>query len=421
MQNRLAFPMILMSAIVATIFALLWWSDRDRVYNLTLATGGELGEYYEFGEALAEVVARHNPQIQIEVLETQGSRQNVELIAEKKAQLALVQSDTPLPRDIQVVSFLFPEIFHLVARTEADINNVKDLEGKRIALMPEGSGSYQLFWYLSRHYGLDGTDFEAIPMPSERAYVALQRGQVDAMFRIIALGNSTLSKLLQTPDLTLISIEQGAALQLFKPALEPALIPKGTYNGSVPIPSEDLPVVGVRSLLIARENINPYAIYEITRILFERRNDLLEKSPQAAMIVRPDNVRDLGLPFHPGAQSFYTQHEPSFLEKYAEPMGFLLSAGVLGISSLWQFRVWLKGRQKNNTDFYNLEILNLIDRVHDCNTIEELDSIREQLFKIFREVVVDLDEDRISPESFQSFTFTWEAAVTTIRHRETLL
>ena len=35
--------------------------------------------------------------------------------------------------------------------------------------------------------------------------------------------------------------------------------------------------------------------------------------------------------------------------------------------------------------------------------------------------MVDLDEDRISPESFQSFTFPWEVAITTIRHREMVL
>jgi hypothetical protein len=102
-------------------------------------------------------------------------------------------------------------------------------------------------------------------------------------------------------------------------------------------------------------------------------------------------------------------------------MGFVLSFSVLLISSFWQFKVWLKGRQKNRADFYNLEILNLIDKIHASQTLEQLQDLRSQLFTILNEVVVDLDKDRISAESFQSFTFTWEVAVATARHQDHLL
>lgn len=47
-----------------------------------------------------------------------------------------------------------------------------------------------------------------------------------------------------------------------------------------------------------------------------------------------------------------------------------------------------------------------------------MEKLRQELFKIFREVVEDLDEDRISPESFQSFAFSWQVAINTIHHQE---
>lgn len=47
--------------------------------------------------------------------------------------------------------------------------------------------------------------------------------------------------------------------------------------------------------------------------------------------------------------------------------------------------------------------------------------IRQELFTVLKEVVQELDEDRIAPESFQSFTFTWEAALTAVRDREILI
>ncbi|MDJ0651130.1 MAG: hypothetical protein QNJ60_20745 [Xenococcaceae cyanobacterium MO_188.B19] len=47
--------------------------------------------------------------------------------------------------------------------------------------------------------------------------------------------------------------------------------------------------------------------------------------------------------------------------------------------------------------------------------------LRSHLFEILAKVVVDLDQDRVSPESFQSFTFTWKVAMRAVTHRETLL
>ncbi|MFZ1029594.1 MAG: TAXI family TRAP transporter solute-binding subunit, partial [Limnoraphis robusta] len=318
-------------------------------------------------------------------------------------------------------AFLFPEMFHLIATEQSKINLVSDLKGKRIALMPKGSGSYNLFWVLSQHYGLNPGDFETISVPPDQAYTLLNQGKVDALFRVIALGNVGINQLLSSGKNRLIPIEQAAALQLFQPALEASEIPRGTYNGSIPIPAKNLPIVALRSVLIAHKDVNKDVIYEMTRILFESRNELMAKTPQAAMIHQPESLKDFWFSFHPGAKAYYYQDEPSFLEKYAEPMGFVLSASVLGISTLWQFRLWFKGRQKNRADFYNLELLSLIDQINSTQTLEELKSLRRQLFTIFKEVIVDLDKDRISSESFQSFTFTWEVAIASIRHQENIL
>jgi len=98
-----------------------------------------------------------------------------------------------------------------------------------------------------------------------------------------------------------------------------------------------------------------------------------------------------------------------------------MSATVLAISSLWHLRTWLQGKQKNRADLYNLEIVKLIQEIDLIEDLENLSRVRCQLYEIFENVIVDLDEDRISPASFQSFTFPWEVALTTIRHRETLL
>ena len=420
--SKLGLTIIFLSIMMVGFFAIEWYRNSQQVKVLTIATAGENGTYYNFALALAQVVQKYNPNLQIKVLETEGSRQNEAWLREKKVDLALLQSDTPVNSSIKAVSFLFPEIFHLVVNTESGITSIGELKGKRIALMPKRSGSYALFWPLSEHYGLKPTDISFVSLPFEEASKALIEGKVDALFYIGALGGRQTTKLLRHDDrIRLIAIEQGAALRLYLPAVEDTIVPLGTYSGAIPIPKQDLPAVAVRAVLVTHEDIDSEIIYQITRIIYEARNDLVDKYPQAGLISRPDRIRELGFSFHQGSKTYYDKDKPPFWVEYAEPMGLLLSVSVLSISGIWQLRTWLQIKQKNRADSYNLEIVKLIKKINEIEDLEELIAVRQQLFKIFQKVIIDLDKDLISPESFQSFTFPWEVALTILRHRENLL
>jgi len=399
----------------------LWLRSRSQVHSITFATGGETGEYYAFGQAIAQVTQKHAPNISVQVVASAGSAENMSSVQQGTADLALVQSDTPVQPDVRAVAQLYPEMFHLIAREAADIQSPGDLRDKRIALMPEGSGSYGLFWPMANHYGLFAADLEALPMPADQAHAALRAGEVDALFRIIGLGNASVTELFQDEQLALVEIAQLGALQLSQPYLESTVIPQGSYSGSRPIPPQDLPVIAVSALLVANEKVDPDIVKAVTSVLYEHRNELISLTPRAASIQSPENSQNLGFPLHPGAKAFYVQDTPSFFVKYAEAMGFLLSLSFLTVSSVWQFRQWLIGRQKNRADDYNLEILALIEKVEGAQTLAELQGLRSQLFSILRQVVIDLDIDKISPESFQSFTFPWEVAMTTLHHQEMVL
>lgn len=421
MQSRFTLPVVLLSVVAAITFGGLWWQETRRTHHLVIATGSKEGEYYAFAQALATVVTRHYPRIQIQVVESEGSLQNLELLEQQQVQLAIVQSDTPTKPDARAVAYLFPEVFHLIARAESNIATVNDLRGRRVALMPKGSGSYALFQALSRHYNLSETDFTPVILSPQAAYVALNQGEVDALFRVIALGNPATGDLLRSSRANLVAIDQVASLQLSLPYLESMLIPKGTYDGGVPIPSTDISVVGVRAVLVSHENVNSEVIQSVTQSLFEFRNELVSLYPRAATMRLPDAGENLGLPLHPGAKKYYNQDQPSFLVEYAELIGLLLSMAILLVSGFWQFHLWLSGRQKNRADMYNLEILEVIEHVQYITDLHQLEAARHRLFDILCKVVVDLDKDRISAESFQSFTFPWEVAIATIRHREMIL
>ena len=409
------------SVVAAAVCGVLLVRSRHQVHTVRLATGGATGEYYAFGLAIAQVTRKHSPNIEIEVLESPGSGQNMSDVNNHTVDMAMVQSNTPVQPAVQAVAQLYPEMFHLIANQNANIQSMADLKNKTIALMPEGSGSYELFWPLAAHYGLSENDFTARPMTSEQAHAALQQNEVDALFRIIGLGNSSIRELLKNPDYALVPIQQIGALQLTQPYLEPTVIPQGSYDGGAPIPAEDLPVIAVSALLVANEDVDADIIQAITEVLYEHRSELIAANPRAASIQSPDAGQNLGFPLHPGAKAYYTQDNPPFFVEYAEAMGLILSLSVFTASGIWQFRLWLIGRQKNRADDYNLEIVSLIGEVERAKTMTELQALRQKLFSILHQVVVDLDVDKISPESFQSFTFPWEVAMTTLHHQEMVL
>lgn len=421
MKKRVTLGIVVLSAIGAIAFGLQRYWEVNRIHRVTITTGSQDGEYYAFAQALATLVKRHNPKLQLLVQPSQGSAENFKRLQQHTADFAIIQNGTPSRPYAQTVAQLFPEIAHLIAHKQSGIRTMADLRGKRVALMPVGSGSYQLFWTVGLHYGLTRADLKAESLPSDRAYAALREGRVDALFRVIAPGNPATQALLRESPVELLPIDQVASLQLSIPYLEAVQLPKGTYDGARPIPPQDLAVTGVRSLLVAQSQLSPEVVRSLTQILFEKRSELIELYPRAALINPPDGNVPLMQVFHPGARAYYAQEQPGFLDRNSDVLGFFLSLGTLLLSGIWQLRNRFLDQQKNRADRYNLEILELLEKSQSIDDLLILQGFRQELLTILREVIEDFDNDRITVESFQAFAFPWEMAMLMLHQREIAL
>ncbi|MFN3362111.1 MAG: TAXI family TRAP transporter solute-binding subunit [Pseudanabaenaceae cyanobacterium] len=395
--------------------------DRTKTVDLVIATGSPQGEYHAMGQALATVIPRYAPRLRVKVLETKGATENISLVDGRQADLGFVQNDTDTKPNIRSIASMYVETFHLVVRPGVKIAEFGDLRGKRVVTPPVGSGAYNAFLELLRHYDINLQEIKAIHLPGQEANQAFLQGKVDALFRVVGSGNLDMRRLLQKGRGSLVPIDQASALQIFYPETEPATIPKGTYSASPPIPPADLPTVGVRSLLITHRHLDKEIVEEITRILFEYRNDLVTLNPRAASISYPGTGQSLGIPLHPGAQAYYDRDKPSFLQENAEPIALLVTLFTIVFSLFAQVRSQIAEKQKNRADLYNLELVQITEELDRAETFEELERGRQRLLSIFRAVIEDLDKDRLSPESYHLFIFPWEVAINTLRHREALL
>jgi uncharacterized protein len=412
---KLGFNQILRFALAALSVTLigglaiaLW--QRSRPEHLTLAAGAPSGESYILSNALKTVAERHYPKIRITLLETGGTVENLSMLQDGRAQLATAQADIPAGPKARSVAVLYDDTFQLLVPKQSQAQSLVDLEGKRIALAQSG-GQFQSFLHVADHFGLHGGDFQFVGTSDEDASNAFLNGGVDALFRVRAIGDPSIQRLVQSGKARFLPLEHAAAMKIKYPAFEAALIPVGAYLGNPPIPSQDFPTVAVQRTLLARDDANIAAIRAITGVLIERRQEIMQEIPASMTEVRlllvqtrrPEPQSGLGPPLHPGALSFYDKDKPSFLLAHADYVGLILTVGLMAGSWIWELKRWMQRQQKNQADIYSKRVVTLMSEVQMTNSLSPLDEAWRELLKILAEAVHDLDADKLSEESFNSF------------------
>ncbi len=416
----------LSAGVVAGLAAAAW--HRSKTEHLTLAAGASSGESYILGNALKTVVERHYPKIRITLLETGGTVENLRMLDEGRAQLAAAQADILPGPTARAVAVLYDDTFQLLVPKNSPVQSLVDLQGRRIALAQTG-GQFQSFLHVADHFGLHGEDFQFVGANDQDAGEAFLAGRADAIFRVRAIGDPSIQQLVQSGKLRFLPVEHAAAMKIKYPAFQAALIPVGAYMGNPPIPAQDFPTVSIQRTLLARDQANAAAIRAVTETLIERRQEIMEEIPAKMTEVRlllvqtrrPRPQSGLGPALHPGALSFYDKDKPSFLLAHADYVGLILTVGLMAGSWIWELKRWMQRQQKSNADQYSNRVVELISRVQEVKSLAPLDDTWRELLKILTEAVRDLDADKLSEESFNSFRAILQIGLEVTKERRALL
>ncbi len=445
-------------------------NKENKCYRI--AAGLSTAESHDFAKGMEKLVKKYSEnKICIEVLETQGTQENLEKLENKEAELATAQADILIMGNLpdlksdksekislensinndsaQGVLSLFSDMYQLVVRNDSDINSVSDLKGKLVALPPKTGGQIYSFAFLLKQYNLIGENEQLVKLvevDDSKEQEALCNGKVDAVFHVRAVGNESIQELLTKKCKgRLVPIDLVGDLKTNNHYLEETKIPKGYYRGDSTdrIPSEDVETVSVPRLLLARKDVEPEVIKQITQILYNYQGELAKKRPLANLanqIITLDKFKYRSvLPIHPGAQAFYDEIEGkrSWIEENSGTIQVILA--VVGIiitlsSPIW---FWLKQREqkrKNKADDYIREVTALKDekdciealvkylKAQESNSTEQQTEFQrivvEKAVKILiKKLEADRDNHRrlISDESWKSFRKTLETTVSAIK------
>ncbi|MEP6390905.1 MAG: TAXI family TRAP transporter solute-binding subunit [Halioglobus sp.] len=419
MQLLTARTRILLMAFVwlIAVGALALYLGSSRAERLTIAGGPAGSESLALTSAIAQVINEADIGLRISVFETGGSYENLRLLENSRVDLAEIQADTNTSDNVLGLMTLYSDAYHLIARDDAAIRSFPQLRGRRIAIPPGTSGQFKSFWFLAFHYGISPADFTALPMAGEAANFAMEEGQVDAVFRVRAPGNRTIRDLIGDKELVLVPIAQSEALSLKQPAIQPGVIPLGSYRGSPALPETDLPTAVLDRLLVGRADLDENLVYKFTRAVYERRSDISEITRLAGFIgPLPEDSLSV-IPAHPGSRSYYDREKPSFMQQNARLVSALLYVVAIVISALLALRAqWVRSRRLRMSGF-NQRLMTIAGQARLEENPDALMENKHQLVDILTEVVNDLERERVSQEEFEHFSFTWQAVDALLRDR----
>ena len=389
--------------LVASVIGAWWLYDRTKTYDVLFGAGKIGNASFEVATALKTVLAEQAPSLNIEVLETEGTAQSLDLLQRGLLHLAAIQADYQIPDSVRLVARLYPDAYQVVVLEESEIQSILDFKGRRVAVST--SSEIESLLLATEHFGLLKEDFEIIKVSESSARWALLDGAIDAIFSVEPPGSNYIHDLTESGG-RLVSIPYASAIQLKHPALEQGVIPAGSYHGEPPLPDVDLATVIVPRLLVARYDVDPKVVESFTEVLFERQRKLSAIAPVAGFVEAPKLTGRKTLPIHPGAVRFFSRDKPTFLQENAEPIALIVTLVGIVFAAVMDLNA---RRRKRRLFSINRVLLGLDKKIEHCTSEDELKNLKSHLNDLVGQVDASVERGRISQEGFEFFSFTWQA------------
>jgi TRAP transporter TAXI family solute receptor len=291
--------------------------DKSSVF-ITVASGPTSGIYYPIGGGFGSVLA-NDIGFRSSVQSTGASVENINLILNKKAELAIVMSDAvlqaydsfgafegqPAKKDIRGLMSLYPNYVQLVTTEATGIKTFKDLKGKRVGVGAPNSGVEVNARLMFEAHGMTYADIRPDYLNYGEAIDQMRNGMVDAAFVTSGIPNSTVMDLGTTKKIRIIPIEgEGmAALQKKYPFFTAAVIPAGTYGNEA-----DVNTATIMNIMIVGKELSDEVVYEMTKGIFANIGKIQDTHSAAKKSVSLQNaLNGMVVPLHPGAEKYFKE------------------------------------------------------------------------------------------------------------------
>ncbi|MFD9863218.1 TAXI family TRAP transporter solute-binding subunit [Streptomyces alboflavus] len=315
------------SAAALVVFGLLlWWllpvGESSPQGRMTFSTGVKGAVYETYGKLLRNAAADDMPDVDIDLLNSEGSQQNVERVATGKADFTIAAADAvekyrledrPGADRLQGCARLYDDYVQLVVRRSSKIEEAKDLRGRRVAVGQPRSGVRLIADRVLKAAGLRlDKDITALPAGIDTAPDLLQSGDIDAFFWSGGLPTSSVRELSEGLAIRLVPLgdlvkalhKQGGASRYYRAATMPAdAYPQAQQSASVP-------TLAVANLLVTTDRADPELTEGLTRTVIDSRDHIGAQVHAAQLVDLRTALYTDPLTLHEGARRYYRSVKP---------------------------------------------------------------------------------------------------------------
>jgi uncharacterized protein len=279
---------------------------------LRIATGNKGGVYLPYGEDIAATIRERLPMLRVEVVQTQGSVENLWMVAGGTADVAFSLADASADAVRGIGSFekalrlaalarLYDNYAHVVVRDETPFRVIADLAGQTVSTGLPDSGTSLLAGRLLEAAGLvRGRDVREKQLELEDSTGMLMAGEIAAFFWSGGLPTEAIKDLVRRTAVRLLDLSDvAAALAEAHDAYVRTTLPASAY-GLAPVTT-----LSVSNYLVVRAEEDAGLAYQLTRLLFTERDRI--EHPEARRLNLRSAISTYPLDLHPGAERYYRE------------------------------------------------------------------------------------------------------------------
>lgn len=276
------------------------------------------GMYYAFASSFSGAVSKDTSDYKFEVKNTAGSAANLRLLSDKYIDLGIAQADlikdayegTGYFKDnvcngYKAVAALYTEACQIVVKANSDIKTIDDLQGKKVCIGAEESGTEINAKQILEFSGLNSKLVDMVNLDYTDAAKQLAEGKIDAFFCTAGIQTTVISELTKECSIRILNIDDKCLKKLLAAytCYSKYQIPANTYAGQ----TESVTTIGVKSVLLASDNLSENAVKQLTKTLFTHTRDLQYATSLELVNDEKTAVEGIDIPFHSGAAAYYKQ------------------------------------------------------------------------------------------------------------------
>jgi len=274
--------------------------------EISISAGNVHGAYYLYAQKYKEELAKEN--INLTILESSGSRENINRLINQDVDIALVQGGTAYADEkLTSLGSLYYEPITLFYKKNLKPHQLNDFAGLKISIGMEGSGTQMLASQLFaiNHVNIQNTIF--LNLSPNEALEQLKNGQIDAAFFVSSIHTPIIQKLLKNNNVNLFNFERADAYSQVLPFLSKITLYEGIIDFKNNIPEQEITLLSPTANLVVRDDLHKSLSILLLHAMeiHHGRNDLFsppEFFPSAELTAYPlssvaKRYLDVGPPF----------------------------------------------------------------------------------------------------------------------------